>query len=232
MRYAVPIAVTLLFALAARLLRAVDTAGAAMGAVLALALYLAGGPGAFLSLVAVFVLAATTTRLGYRRKRLLGTAERGHGRSASQVFANVGVAAIVAAAALLSGRGFLLAASAAALAEAAADTVSSELGQAATDRAYLITSFRRVPAGTDGGVSLPGTAAGIAAAIVVALAAAVTGFIPPTAVALVAAAAILGMFLDSLLGATLERRRLLDNDGVNFLSTLFAAAAASLPAGI
>jgi uncharacterized membrane protein len=41
-------------------------------------------------------------------------------------------------------------------------------------------------------------------------------------------AAVAGMIGDSLLGALLERRRLLNNDGVNLLGTVIAAAAASL----
>jgi len=41
-------------------------------------------------------------------------------------------------------------------------------------------------------------------------------------------AAVLGMTADSYLGALLERRKLLTNDWVNFLSTLTAAGVASL----
>jgi uncharacterized membrane protein len=37
-----------------------------------------------------------------------------------------------------------------------------------------------------------------------------------------------GLFVDSLLGATLERRGWLNNDAVNFLSTLAAALIAIL----
>jgi uncharacterized membrane protein len=37
------------------------------------------------------------------------------------------------------------------------------------------------------------------------------------------AGAVFGLFFDSLLGATLERRGWLNNDGVNFLSTGSAA---------
>ena len=36
------------------------------------------------------------------------------------------------------------------------------------------------------------------------------------------------MLFDSVLGATLERKGLLGNDGVNFISTVFAADAALL----
>jgi uncharacterized membrane protein len=40
-------------------------------------------------------------------------------------------------------------------------------------------------------------------------------------------AALIGMLADSFLGAWLERRHLLNNDAVNFLSTLLAAASAA-----
>jgi uncharacterized membrane protein len=40
---------------------------------------------------------------------------------------------------------------------------------------------------------------------------------------LVAGAGVVGAMADSLLGATLERRGLLDNEAVNFLATLTAA---------
>jgi uncharacterized membrane protein len=38
------------------------------------------------------------------------------------------------------------------------------------------------------------------------------------------AGGLFGLFFDSLLGATLERRGWLNNDAVNFLSTISAAA--------
>jgi uncharacterized membrane protein len=47
------------------------------------------------------------------------------------------------------------------------------------------------------------------------------------------AGGVFGLFFDSLLGATLERRGWLNNDGVNFLSTVSAACfALSLLAGL
>ncbi len=222
------LAVTLAFALAARLLRSVTTGGAAAGGVLTYMLYMSGGLGAFLTLLSVFVLASVSTRIGHARKKRLGTAEPRRGRSASQVFANVAVAALAAWAGHTTGHPWLLVASAAALAEAAADTVSSELGQAASDRVYLLTSLRRVAPGTDGGISLPGSLFGLAAAVLVTAVAVLTHFTPASAAWLIAAAAVFGMFFDSLLGATLERRRLLGNNAVNFLSTLVATLFAAL----
>jgi len=82
-----------------------------------------------------------------------------------------------------------------------------------------------VPAGTNGGITALGSAAGVLAASV----AASTAFRPTPHAALVVLvitlAAVCGMIFDSVLGATLEGRWL-NNDGVNFLSTCFAAAVA------
>ncbi|HEV2117257.1 MAG TPA: DUF92 domain-containing protein, partial [Terriglobales bacterium] len=111
----------------------------------------------------------------------------------------------------------------AAMAEAAADTVSSEYGQARETSAYLITTWEQVPSGTDGGISLPGTLAGIAASILLALICAAAGLVTRRWVAVVLAAGILGMLADSYLGAWLERRGRLNNDQVNFVSTVIAA---------
>jgi len=122
----------------------------------------------------------------------------------------------------------LIIAAIAVLAEAAADTVSSEIGQALSARAYLLTSFEAVPVGTDGGISFAGTSAGILAALLVAAVAAGLRLIPWPAITVVAGSAVLGMFADSLLGAVFERRGRLTNNFVNLISTSIAAAVAGL----
>ena len=55
------------------------------------------------------------------------------------------------------------------------DTVSSEVGKAYGQTTYLVTTFQRVPRGTEGAVSLEGTAAGVAAAFLFAGVAVATG---------------------------------------------------------
>jgi uncharacterized protein (TIGR00297 family) len=221
--------VTVAFAVVAKLLRAVDISGAIAGVIVTWLLFVTAGPGAFAAVVAVFVLAFLTTRLGYRHKQFLGTAERRGGRSGSQVLANLGAAAACGVASILTQRPELwLLGLSAALAEAAADTVSSEYGQATLNRAYLITTWQVVPAGTDGGISWPGTLAGIAAAVLLSLICAAGALIPRRWIAAVLAAGILGMFADSYLGAWLERGQRLNNDQVNFLSTIIAALLATL----
>ena len=118
-----------------------------------------------------------------------------------------------------------------ALAEAAADTVASECGQAWSDSVYLITSMKRVATGTDGGVSAVGTLCAIAAAAVVAMVAWAGGIISLHEILAAAGGGALGMIADSLLGATLQRRGWLNNDGVNLVSTAIAAAVTAAMVG-
>jgi uncharacterized protein (TIGR00297 family) len=112
----------------------------------------------------------------------------------------------------------------AALAEAAADTVSSEVGQVLSSRPRMITTLRCVDPGTDGAISLFGTLAGMAAAGIVAALGTLAMRGDSTMFWISCAGAVFGLFVDSLLGATLERLGWLNNDLVNFLSTASAAA--------
>jgi uncharacterized protein (TIGR00297 family) len=92
----------------------------------------------------------------------------------------------------------------------------------------LLTTLRRVPAGTDGAISLAGTVAGIIGATVVVLVGAATHGLRLSDTLTAGFAGISGLFIDSLLGATVERTGQLNNDAVNFLSTLAAAVIAAV----
>ena len=116
----------------------------------------------------------------------------------------------------------------AALAEATADTVSSEIGQAFGGTPFMLTTLRRFPPGTDGAISLYGTLAGIAAAAIITATGAPALGMSPVACVVAFAAGVAGLFFDSLLGATIERRGWINNDLVNFTSTAFAATLALL----
>jgi uncharacterized protein (TIGR00297 family) len=224
---------TLAFAALARLLRGVTNGGALAGVTVCFLLYLGGGLGAFAALIIVFLLAWSSTRLGYQRKTNLGIAEEKYGRNACQVLANLGVAAVCAALYRLYGTEVLLLASAAAMSEAAGDTFSSEIGKLLSLSPRLITTWRPVPAGTDGAVSALGTTAGLLAACLVSLVCVVTNFLPARWMVVSVAAAFCGMIVDSFLGAKLQHhsagdRKILNNDAVNFFSSLSAALIAVL----
>ena len=188
---------------------------------------------AVLPVMAVLLLTSFATRFGRSRKEGLGLAEKRKGRVAAQVAANLGVAALVSLPAVhfwflnitpTSMHPLFFALALAALAEAAADTVSSEVGQVLGGRPFLLTTLRRVDPGTDGAISAAGTFAGIVAAAIVTGAAALVLPGGWRLFLLGWAGGVFGLFFDSLLGATLERAGWLNNDAVNFLSTASAAA--------
>ena len=224
--------VAVVFTTLARFVKGVSRSGAVAGAVICFALIASAGLGAFVALISVFALTWIATRFGYRRKQTLGIAERPEGRKASQVSANLGVAAACAILYSLSHRNSLfLVAMVAAFAEAGADTVSSELGQAANRQPRLITTWESVPAGTNGAVSIIGTVSGVLSAAVIAGISAAVGLLPWQHLPNCLGAAAAGMIFDSILGASLERQGRIGNDAVNLLSTLLAAvlAAATVP---
>ncbi len=225
-RLAIAAAVTLAFAVLARALRGVSRSGAVAGGFACFLLFAGAGPAAFATLAALFLMTWVATRLGYRRKLALGLAERREGRNAWQILANLAVAAFGSVVLGATGNRVWLIAALAALAEAATDTVASEIGQYRGPDARLITTWERVPPGTDGGITVPGSIAGLAAGLVIAAVATVGGMLPQAQLWIPVATGFAGMLIDSILGATLQRRGWITNEAVNLFATLAAAALA------
>ena len=230
-RIILAIAVNLAFALLACALKAASRSGAVGGFFLGTAIYLGYGYKSFLLLFAFVLLGSVATRLGFSKKAARGVAERrGGARSWREALANLLAAAFFSLLVITTHHeaAFLIAL-VAALAEAAGDTVSSEVGQWASDRAYLIMTFEAVPAGEDGGISLGGTAAGFAASAIIIGLGLGLGLCGPyrfAGPAIALGAACVGNLFDSLLGATIQRRGLVTNGIVNFAGTSVAGALA------
>ncbi|HTW47308.1 MAG TPA: DUF92 domain-containing protein [Acidobacteriaceae bacterium] len=227
--------ISVAFAALVYVLRAATLGAAITGGIFTAAIYLQtpGWRTALWPLLALFLLTYATTRYGRGRKEALGIAEGKGGRRASQVAANLGVAVLAGIPQVAERIGSfpveraMLTTMIAALAEATADTVSSELGQVLGGEPRMVTTFRRVPAGTDGAVSWAGTFAGCLGAMIVVGIAALALPMRRTDALIALAAAVAGLFIDSLLGAVPERRGWLNNDAVNTLSTLAAALLAA-----
>jgi uncharacterized protein (TIGR00297 family) len=177
-------------------------------------------------LAVTFLAAAVTTRMGIRRKILLGIAEaRGGRRGPGNAIANTSLAAWAGLISCgLPDPTLARIALVAALTTAASDTVASEIGKAWGRRTWLITSMRRVPPGTSGALSLEGTVAGVASAAALAGIGAALGLVPVTTCVAIAMAAVFAALVESVLGATLEGPGLLNNDALNFVNTGLGAA--------
>lgn len=219
------LAVAALFAALAYVLGMVNRSGALGGCVVGSVIYLCLGPQGFAVLALFVVGGSALTRLGYRTKEHSGTAEARRGRrSARNALANCGVALLCALLAALIPSEAFVAAFVGALGAAFADTAESEVGQLDRRSPRLITTLRKVPAGTDGAISAPGTLAGLAAAALTATLGFGLELVESAGGAgLVALAAFLGTVADSLLGALAPR---LGNELTNVLCTLVAAALA------
>ena len=208
----------------------VTRSGAFGGAVAGFLILAFGGWGAYGLLWAFFLAGTIATKLGYRRKVALGVAQSDTGRRGA---AHVAANCIVPAALLLLGVravGFV-----AAFAAALADTLGTEIGSLFGRRPVSPVSFRPVPPGTPGAVSLPGTAATLGGAVLFAFAGVGLGLIPGSLVPAAAAGGFLGALAESVVAAMGRRFRFrLDHEFANAFSTFVGAMIAlrlTSPAG-
>ena len=205
--------------------RTVTIAGALTGAAIGVTVYVSTGWQGWVLLLVTFAAATIASRIGLKRKMVLGIAEeRGGRRGPGNAIANTGVAAIASAVALAGASPqFAQLAFTAALAAGGSDTIASEIGKAFGRHTVSITSLRRVPPGTSGAMSLEGTAAGIAGALALGAVAVALGLITRDLLGVVVVAATIGALVESWLGATLEGPGVLNNDMLNFINTATAA---------
>ena len=216
------ILVTGAFAALAYALGMINRSGAVGGLLVGTMIYASLGPSGF-AILALFVIGGSLlTRLGYASKARTGTAqEHGGRRSARNALANCAVATFCAILAAVTGSEPFVAGFVGSLGAAFADTAESEIGQLLSRTPRLITTLQRVPPGTDGAVSFPGTLAGVGAAGLTAALGLVLGMLEtPAGLLLVSTAAFLGTIVDSLIGALSPRA---GNELTNVLCTLVAA---------
>jgi len=197
----------------------------------------------WLLLLLFFLLSSfLATRYRFALKEALGVQEGRRGeRRSTNVLAN-GVAPVAVAVLSyfsilipreLSGLVFI-----SVLAVAGADTLASEIG-VLSPNAYLISNGKKVPPGTDGGISVLGEACALVAAAYTALFGwIVLGVLAPVfslPVTMPSGSALLfipmvvgflGCQIDSVLGATLERRGIIGKRSVNLVATSLGGAVA------
>ena len=215
------------FGLIALALKTVDWHGFFMGIIIGIVNYAFLGWKGFLLLSSFFILGSLSTKLGLKAKEQKGLAEKKSGaRSWTNAISKCSVGSIIALIAyfvLPEMKELFLVAFVAAYAAANADTLSSEIGQWKGKKTYSLTTFKQVRPGTEGAISLEGTLAGIAGALIIALIAYYTQLITPIHIIIVVTAAILSNIFESYMGIFFESEGLASKETINFLNTLFAA---------
>ena len=206
--------------------------GMLTGVLLALFAVVLGGVGWFLTLMSFYAVGGLASKYRFDEKAARGVAQENEGaRGTGNVLANSAVALIAVVGFAATGHidvspalfGFAFAG---AIATAMADTLSSEIG-GLYDGPRLITTLQPVEPGTDGAVTWQGEVAGLTGALVVGALAAVGMPLgdPVAGGGVVILAGVVGMTVDSLLGALIEGERV-GNQAVNFLATVAGAGVA------
>lgn len=218
--------------------KAVDVWGLLGGFAIGFAMFYFADWQGFSILLAFFITGTACTKIGRRIKEQRGVAQENKGRRGlknalancfpgllfAYIYGSAGSWYFIDGAARTQFYGIGRIAIAGAFAAALADTMSSEIGQLSKAQPVMITTFRRVAAGTNGGITLAGTLAGAAGAAIVGLATLATGFVETRLLWIPIAAGLLGTTVDSLLGALLEEKGLVNNEYVNFCCTLSGGA--------
>lgn len=224
---AIAVAIAAGFGYTSWFLGTASVTGMLTGVIVGLLTIVLGGYGWFAVLIAFFGLGGLASKFRYEEKAERGVAEPNKGaRGGRNVLGNAAVALLAVVAFAASDRlgveaAVFLYAFAGSVSTAMSDTFSSEIG-VLFDEPRLITTFQPVTTGTDGAVTLRGSLAGLAGAAAVGLLAVVALGVSTVGAGIIVLAGMVGMFVDSFLGAAVEGRWI-GNQGVNFLATLAGA---------
>ncbi len=170
-------------------------------------------------LILFLVLGSLVSKIGKSKKNKIGVCETK--RSINNVLANGLVAVLMI---LLNLLGIIpynieLLGYIGAIAAGTSDTFSSELGILSKEQPVLITTFKKINPGEDGGITFWGTVFGIFGSFIIGLFASILF----NNIHLIWIATISGLFgniMDSLAGALFERKKIINNEIVNFICTL------------
>ncbi|MDM7912751.1 MAG: TIGR00297 family protein [Methanotrichaceae archaeon] len=204
--------------------KAADSDAVLSETIICLLVILFAGLSWFLLLLAFYLLGGGFTRYGYAYKRKLGIAQsRGGVRGYKNVYSNSLVPLAMAICYGVYGSDIFIYAFIGSVATANGDTLASEIGQTSRSKPRMITTLKETEAGVDGGVTPLGEVAGLAGSIIIGLLATGMGMTGLLGIGAGTLGGFLGTNFDSLLGATLQSKGYLSNNGVNLVATAFGA---------
>lgn len=188
-----------------------------------------GGIRHFLLLLTFYVVGSVFTKYKYELKKERGIAEpEGGARGYSNVLGNSVAPLIFTVLWGAFNHLSFLAGFVASTATAAGDTLASEIGETSSRYPRMITNFKKVRPGTSGGVTLLGEISAMGGCLMIAVLGALMGMYDLRGAIIVAVAGFSGVHIDSLLGATIERKGWIDNSTVNFIATFAGGVVAVL----
>jgi len=204
--------------------KAADSDAVLSETIVCLLVILFAGISWFMLLLAFYLLGGAFTRYGYSHKHKLGIAQSHGGRRGyKNVYSNSLVALALAICYGVYGNDVFIYAFIASVATANGDTLASEIGETSRSKPRMITTLKETEPGVDGGVTPLGEAASLAGALIIGLLATGMGMVGTFGIIVSAIGGFLGTNFDSLLGATLQSRGILSNNGVNLAATAFGA---------
>ena len=204
--------------------KAADSDAVLSETIVCLLVILFAGLSWFILLLAFYLLGGAFTRYGYAHKHRLGIAQSHGGvRGYKNVYSNSLAPLVLAICYGVYGSDVFIYAFIASVATANGDTLASEIGETSRSKPIMITTFRQTEPGVDGGVTPLGEAASLAGALIIGLLATGMGMAGAFGIVVAAIGGFLGTNFDSLLGATLQSRGILSNNGVNLAATAFGA---------
>lgn len=209
--------ITIVIAYLAYVVKALNLSGAMGAWMLGTVVFGLGGMEWMIPVALFFALSTILTKMGKKHKKKLETVfEKTGKRDIFQVFANGGVAMIAAMCwHFLSStwpdiQVFWYLIFLGAIAAATADTWGTEIGAFSKHEPLSIITWKHVPQGTSGGLTIIGTSGALFGSFLIAIAGkfSLTYFagieISWLAVALISVVGLLGALVDSILGATIQ----------------------------
>lgn len=195
------------------------------------------GPSGFFLVATYFVIGTAVTKVKMAQKMAQGIAEKRKGRrgpgsvigssAAGCVFAFLSIYGVGGEAYFRLWRlGFV-----ASFCTKLSDTVSSEIGKAYGKTTYLVTTFKVVPRGTEGAVSVEGTLSGVLASIVLASVSCLIGQVGLHEAIICVLASQIANLGESIIGAALQEKegfQWLNNDAVNIINVSMGSITAVL----
>jgi len=181
----------------------------------------------WMSVVIYLLFGSLVTKIGFKFKKALGIAEkRGGRRGPENVWGSAATGLFLAIMTKFNTANLVLfkVGFAASFAAKLADTIGSEIGKRFGKDTYLITSFKKVERGTEGGISIEGTLASFLGSIFMAFIMLRLSIISTKYhFIVVVVSGFLATLSESIIGANFQNKYKLSNELVNAIQTSIAS---------